>query len=185
MKIQELVPPLDLRRNNCLRLTTDVARFHITLEHVDQVINIFPTARRCSSNNHFVCHLVIKDGGGARAGYVVVDGNTFQSLRPGDFSFVKLSQTTLTHDEDDPAWDEATQSFAGEPGTPFTNKHFEPYKEDMEFDNKIFDSSICWCLYNVMMVEWKDGVGVRLGIGKIHIHAFDAVAAKSREILLG
>lgn len=182
---KDLVPPLDLRRNDCLRLTTEVARFRITLEHVDEIVDIYPNAPRCNGNDHFACHLIIKDSGGARAGCVVIDGNTFRSLKPGDFSFVKLSQTTLAHDENDPAWDEATQSFAGELGAPSINKHFEPYRNGMEFDNKVFDSSICWCLYNVMMVEWKDGVGIRLGIGKIHIHAFDAVAAEPREVLLG
>jgi hypothetical protein len=35
------------------------------------------------------------------------------------------------------------------------------------------------------MVEWHDGVAYRLGVGKIHIHAFDAASPVRKKILLG
>jgi hypothetical protein len=169
-----------------LTLKSSVAQFYISKDHVDDLFPIYPNSPACSVTDHFVCHLTILDGNRARAGCVVVDGNTIKNLKPGIFPFVKLSRTTLTHAEDDPSWDSEAQAFAGKPGDPTVNSDFEKGPNEMWFEGKVFDSSICWCLYNVMMVSWRDdGVGLRLGIGKMHVDAFDAAASNERQVNLG
>ena len=45
--------------------------------------------------------------------------------------------------------------------------------EDEPFDQGRYDCNINWCLYNVLMVEWKNGIAYRIGVGQVHIHAFD------------
>jgi len=173
--------------NGILTLTTSVAEFFISKQHVDDITPVYSHAIECTANTHQVCHLVITDSNGARAGCVVVDGNTANSLQPGMFSFVKLSRTTLTHDDNDPAWEVEAKAFAGVPGEPAINPDFEETSTgEMWFDDEVFDSSICWCLYNVMMVKWReDGVGLRIEIGKIHLHALDAAAGDERHVNLG
>lgn len=179
--------------SHILTLRTSVADLCVTKQHVADYDHYFNTPR-CTTTSHQVCHLLITDSHRVKAGLVVVDGNTASSLQPGTFSFVKLSRTTNLHDDDDSAWDAETGAFAGVPGQPAINPDFEPItnpdpnksSEELWFNSDAFDSSICWCLYNVMMVEWReDGVGLRLGIGKIHVHAFDAVAGDERSVDLG
>jgi hypothetical protein len=56
--------------------------------------------------------------------------------------------------------------------------------------DKIFDLGrhpwyICWCLYNVIVVEWGGNVAYRTGIGKIHIQAFDGACPERKQIVLG
>lgn len=45
--------------------------------------------------------------------------------------------------------------------------------EDEAFDQGRYDCNMNWCLYNVLMVEWKNGIAYRIGVGQVHIHAFD------------
>lgn len=74
-----------------------------------------------------------------------------------------------------------------EDGFPFEREYEDSEREyedkerlkDGEFlGHTIFDSDIYnwnkWPVYNVLMVAWReDGVAVRLGVGKIHVDAFD------------
>jgi hypothetical protein len=171
--------------NGILTLRTSVAELFVTKQHVAEDDHYF-SSPPCIADNHQVCHLLITNIQGVRAGCVVVDGNTAGSLEPGMFSFVKLSRTTITHGDDDSAWDPETEAFVGVPGEPAINPDFEESRQKVWFDSDVFDSSICWCLYNIMMVKWReDGVGLRLGIGKMHVHAFDAAAGDEKNVNLG
>ncbi|TID20078.1 HET-domain-containing protein [Venturia nashicola] len=168
-----------------LTLRTSVADFSVSMRHVADKDHHFNTPP-CTADNHRVCHLLITDSHGAKAGCVIIDGNTADSLAPGTFSFVKLSRTTNLHDEDDSAWDAEVEAFIGVPGEPAINPDFGRSRSELWFDQDVFDSSVCWCLYNVLMVRWReDGAGIRLGIGKIHTHAFDAAAGDEMSVSLG
>jgi len=140
---------------------------------------------KCETGVHEHCELLIFDSDGIRAGIVYVDGNAFQRLRPGVYDFIKLSQTTLAHADSDPAWDDSSRSYAGQPGGPPLNPRPPLDDEDELFDQTRYDLNICWCLYNVLMIEWQDGVAYRLGIGQVHIHAFDEASPTWRKVLLG
>jgi hypothetical protein len=181
-----------ITKERFLKFVGHVAEFNITLAHMKH--STLEHAGRCSGQDHVqhsACPLVIYDRDGAHCGYVAVDANTFLALQPGLYSFVRLSQTTLIHTEDDPAWDDSTQAFSRSPGLPGDGSKYDwvsfsgkPEKE-LYFDNQIFDPTIAWCLYNVMMVEWKGSVAYRLGIGAIHITAYDESSPVVREVLLG
>ena len=163
-----------------LHLIAEVATLKITEEHSTW-------SSTCTSDSHDVCNLVIFDSQGHRAGIAVVDGTTAQAIRkrPQGQSFIKLSQTALTSGRDDPSWDPVTESYIGVPGAPAINPQPNTGQDDELFDLQYYDANICWCLYNVLMVEWQDNVAYRLGIGLVHIHAFDAAEPVKNRLLLG
>lgn len=160
-------------------------KFYVPCTHAPT--NPISGRRFCGGGHHDICYLSIEDTDGNQAGTAVVDGNTVKSLALGKHRFVVLSQTTLYHDEDDPARDGETQSFAGTPGSPAINPQGRSPFGETWFDQSVYHPDICWCLYNVLMVEWEyDGpednrVARRIGIGKIHIHAFYAPSAGTFE----
>ena len=57
--------------------------------------------------------------------------------------------------------------------------------EDEPFDQGRYDCNINWCLYNVLMVEWKNDIACRNGVGQAHIHAFDTANPKRKNLQIG
>ena len=53
------------------------------------------------------------------------------------------------------------------------------------FDEQRFDSGKAWCLYNVMLVEVKEGVAYRLGVGTVHIDAWAQAKPEKKIVVLG
>lgn len=45
-------------------------------------------------------------------------------------------------------------------------------EDAFEFDEARFWIDSPWCVYNVMMIEVKEAISYRIGIGKVHIDAF-------------
>lgn len=173
--------PLNLE-SGYLNLRAEIAQLTVNSIHSLRKWSQSPT---CEEGIHEKCELSVFDSDGVPAGIVYVDGNTFRRLQPGRYNFVKLSQTTLAHADSDPAWDEETESYAGRPGGLPLNHRPPLDAEDEIFDQTRYDLNICWCLYNVLMVEWQDGVAYRIGIGQVHIHAFDAASPKWHKMMLG
>lgn len=64
-----------------------------------------------------------------------------------------------------------------------------PYSswEDAEyvFDKNHFDRETKWCIYNVMLVEWTDGMAYRVGVGRVHIDAFFEAKPRWKHVILG
>lgn len=172
--------PVDVE-NGQLHLRARITKLIVTSKHSGR----WCQSPKCNDGVHDKCELSIFDSDGIRAGVVTLDGTTFRKLVPGLHDFVCLSQATLSHADSDPAWDEETESYAGKPGGPPLNPRPPLDKEDEPFDQARYDANICWCFYNVMMVEWQDGVAYRLGIGQVHIHAFDKASPQTHRILLG
>jgi hypothetical protein len=171
-----------ISRMSHLGIKADTARLTVPREHA----NLWSADYRCAEDQHAVCQLTILDSKGHRAGIVVLDGNTAKSLPSGLHTFIKLSQTTLSSGRDDPAWFEETKSFAGKPGDDAINttRPLEFAEDEEIFDSKVYRVDICWCLYNVMLVETKGDVTYRIGIGQVHIHAFDAVVTERKLLRL-
>ncbi|KAF2396335.1 HET-domain-containing protein [Trichodelitschia bisporula] len=146
-----------------IRLSTTVGTLYVSREHVDRrtdpalSVSIYPNTSPCGST-HFAYHLVLESEG-KRCGRVVVDGATFGDLKAGEYDFVELSRTTLAHGEEDTAWDAHLEAYVGEPGAPA-------------------------CLVNVLMVQWEGNVAQRMGVGKVHVHAWERVK-QAREVVLG
>lgn len=100
--------------------------------------------------------------------------------------FIKISQTTLNEDDKDPAWDDHEARFSGRPGEKSTNPgNMDTSSASNWFDPAAYDSTICWCLYNILMIQYQGSGWIRVGIGKIHVHAFDEVATRGELIRLG
>ncbi|KAJ4301003.1 hypothetical protein N0V90_003092 [Kalmusia sp. IMI 367209] len=63
-------------------------------------------------------------------------------------------------------------------------KNFIPPNDDF-FDNRHFSDQVYWPAMNVLLLsEEKDGVVERMGVGKIHVDAFEPIA-RYEELLLG
>lgn len=133
--------------------------------------------------------LWIHDDNGARAGMVHLNGDwphIRELVSPGEmFGFIKLSQRTPLIMGQDPAWDEETKSYKGAPGAPAINQQERVDGEEMFDDETVYDTNICWCLYNVLLIKWVDGVAYRGGLGQVHVHAFDNARPEWRAIALG
>lgn len=130
------------------------------------------------------CGYFVVDEAGDHAGVILIDGNSVREFVHQEYRFVCLSQTTYTFGDSDPAWNEDTQTYSGEPGSTAINpqdvEEDDYYdggprerRNDDWFDSRKYEFNICWALYNVMMINDNNE---RLGIGKIHIHAFDKIA---------
>ena len=52
------------------------------------------------------------------------------------------------------------------------------------FDLRRYDKHKPWCIYNVMMVEWKGEVASRVGLGTVHIDAFYQAQPEERLVIL-
>jgi hypothetical protein len=58
-------------------------------------------------------------------------------------------------------------------------------KWDLGFDRQRFDAYKAFCLYELLLVEWIDGVAYRIGTGKAHIDAWAREDPKWKLITLG
>jgi hypothetical protein len=79
-----------------------------------------------------------------------------------------VSQTTLKEGNTDPAWTPTLSGYYGTPGSPSQNDGIDTRGAEALFDKDVYPANICWCLYNVLVLN----EGKRIGIGKIHIQAF-------------
>ena len=171
-----------------LKMIADVATFMVPGDHSPKGFYF----TKCDSGVHDVCYLSVMDKDGNRAGSVVVDGTTRMALKAGLYSFIKLSRTTLTHTEEDPAWDEESHSFLGQPGGDAINPDLADdnsfgrgtVKREW-FDPLIYNETMCWPMYNVLMIEWKGQIASRIGVGKIHVTPFDTVCSTAVRVSLG
>jgi hypothetical protein len=178
--IAELPWPSRLPTNPLLNCIADIATLNITGEHAELWY------QSCDDDEHDICHLQVFDHNGHRAGVVVMDGATFEhtAFSQHAFTFVKVSQTTLMA-RDDPAWDEESKSYAGRPGESARNPRDALDPSEEEFDQDVYDRNICWCMYNVLVVEFEEDVARRIAVGRVHVSAFDGACAERREFCLG
>jgi hypothetical protein len=161
--------PLDTKSGLHLHLLADIAIFKVV------------ERERCEFD------LDILDSEGFVVGHIRTDMGT-RGVCAARQSFLKVSQTTLSDNPwQDPAWDPQSESFKGKSGAAPCNPraYDESRFPKCEFDRNWYDWRICWCLYNVLMVEWRDGIAFRMGVGMIHIHAFDNASPEWRKIILG
>ena len=160
---------------------------------------------KCAEGTHILCPLSILDDQSHVAGTVLVDGSTATCLQPDRYEFIALSQRTVNRNSTDVSWDPTSLTFLRRPEDrqhPISNSESEesddeplnPEVVDAEtyalrrrfrdgFDSRIYDKDRYWCLYNVLLIQWCGDVAQRVGIGKVHVEAFDQVAKRKRIIL--
>lgn len=54
-----------------------------------------------------------------------------------------------------------------------------------EFDHDVYDSNICWCMYNVLVVNMEADVAYRIAAGRVYYSAFDDANPARRTVRLG
>ncbi|KAK4207980.1 HET-domain-containing protein [Rhypophila decipiens] len=123
--------------------------------------------------------------------YNDLDLSTVGVTLPAGVSFVKLSQTTLQqtyYQKDRPPPDILDQLTPGLGirDRPDDSREMGPNRVNRYFDYDYWDYSNIWCLYNVLAVVWDGDVAFRVGIGKIHVDAFDTnPSLRTNRIWLG
>lgn len=172
-----------------LRIVGRTAMFRLTEQHSPERHLYTTWKRNCKQGNHALCHLAILDDKGRWAGTVQVSGDVVPHLKERSHRFLALSRSTLYRVDEDPSWDEDSHTFRH--WTRQSVADLEPDFVDEEpnddfFDRKEFDSRVWWPAINVLLLSepGESGVVERIGIGKIHVTAFEAVCEED-EILLG
>ncbi|KAI5928313.1 heterokaryon incompatibility protein-domain-containing protein [Camillea tinctor] len=94
-----------------LQIEGKVAQFHLTGQHS----GVYNGDSPCHKGRHYDCHLAVLDEKGQVVGRVVVDSYTVPELQNRNHKFLGLSRSTLYRIDDDPSWNEKTNSF-----TPWT-----------------------------------------------------------------
>ncbi|KAI9763925.1 MAG: hypothetical protein M1839_006118 [Geoglossum umbratile] len=203
--------PLDPQTGH-LHLRTITAEFILTGEHTTKFYpsSTCRTGRHVVCNlavfdsNKQVAGTVYVDGGFTTSS-ICGEGELFE--------FVALSRTTLLSGDSDPAWDKKAKSFvmekvednvgneddgkedssddSSDDDDPRSTEEWNGlpprstrYKLAYEFDDRYYYYKKPWCLYNVLLIRWQDGVAYRLGVGRIHIDAFNSIA-ETKSIFLG
>jgi hypothetical protein len=177
----------------CLFLEADIAKFAV----VGRLFNITPAPREIGDYNmngpilggELGHPLAIFDAKAGTHCGVVYDDEELEADWPLLCSFVKLSQTILSdgrnrldfyHNED---WSKIRPG-PGKDRLANVKSQGAPKQDEFHsfFDYKKYDCDRKWPVYNVLMVNWQHGTGtgtrtgavaIRLGVGKIHVDAFD------------
>jgi len=103
---------------------------------------------------------------------------------------LQLSQTTLKEADDDPAWNPENASHSKAPGSLTDLILPSIAREEHIFDPTVYPPTMCWCLYNVLVITAskpndQSQVWYRCGIGQVHINAFDKITGSEQYIKLG
>lgn len=124
--------------------------------------------------------------------YNDIDLSTLGVTLPAKLSFVKLSQTTLqqayypgNNASPPDVLDQLTPGL-GIRDRPTDSREMGPNKVNRYFSYDHYDYANIWCLYNVLAVVWDGDVAFRVGIGKVHVDAFDSSPSlRTKRIWLG
>lgn len=147
-------------------------------------------SHKCTPGNHTVCPLPLRDPDGFIAGYVLVPGDIFATLSSeGHYEVVMISRAKNFSQKD--RGEGNPDLLVDSEATTLEKTHF-PNAPDINtsrngygFDEQRFDSNKPWCLYNIMVVQVKEGVAYRVGVGTIHIDAWAQAKPKKKTIVLG
>lgn len=193
--------------NTMLSISANVATFHLTEKHSHWVDELGIHKASCEQGVHKLCYLEILDNDNHMAGTIIVDGRLLPQLINKRHMFLALSRSTLYRTNEDPSWDSATKTFLHWSEQPpgvrqICNSQAEEHEgfardfyssasqnRDAEpnvsfFHNRYFSAEVWWPAINVLLIsENQDGIFERLGIGKIHVDAFQPVARKKRLLL--
>lgn len=147
-------------------------------------------SHKCTPGNHTVCPLPLRDPDGYIAGYILVPGDIFATLSSeGHYEIVMISRAKNFSQKD--RGEGNPDLLVDSEATTLEKTHF-PTAPDINtsrngygFDEQRFDSNKPWCLYNIMVVQVKEDVAYRVGVGTIHIDAWAQAKPKKKTIVLG
>ena len=145
-------------------------------------------------DEHVVCPLVIHDKDDFVAGYVLVPAELSTKMKEDDdyegrYELIRISPTKPN--EQTERGEEDPDLLVDEEAVTMEKTSF-PDRPDVEksthscaCDQRRFDVSKPWCLYNVMLVEWEAQVAYRMGLGTVHIDAWAQAKPREKIITLG
>lgn len=145
---------------------------------------------KCTPGNHTVCPLPLRDLDGYIAGYVLVPGDVSTKLNSESrYEVIAISRAKNFSQED--RGEGSPDDLVDSEATTLEKSHF-PEAPDINssrngygFDEQRFDSNKSWCLYNIMLVEVREGVSYRVGVGTMHIDAWAQAKPEKKIIVLG
>lgn len=147
-------------------------------------------SHKCTPENHTVCPLPLRDPDGYIAGYVLVPGDISTKLSSeAHYEVLMISRTRNFSQKD--RGEGNPDLLVDSEATTLEKQHFPdaPHintsRNGYGFDEQRFDSDKLWCLYNIMVVEMKEGVGYRIGVGKMHIDAWAQARPQKKIVVLG
>ncbi|KAL2049735.1 hypothetical protein ABVK25_009958 [Lepraria finkii] len=144
-------------------------------------------------DGHVVCPPIIPDKDDFVAGYVIVPAELSTKMKEDDdegrYELIRISRTKpreqTERGEEDPDLlvdeEAVTMEKTSFPDRPDVEKS----KHSCACDQRRFDVSKPWCLYNVMLVEWEAQVAYRMGLGTVHIDAWAQAKPREKIITLG
>ncbi|KAL8653527.1 MAG: hypothetical protein Q9226_003816 [Calogaya cf. arnoldii] len=173
--------------------TTDA--HNIDLDHYWPMSGL--ASERCSADNHQLCPLGLRSPEGYLGGYLKIPGEIFTRFLndsvngtwPLDvYEFVMISRAMAPQQEDrgetNPGLLVDAEAIDMEK-TSFVDRPVDHEYQGYGFDWQQYDARKPWCLYNIMLVEWKDGIAYRLGVGQMHIDAWAQAHPIKKIIELG
>ena len=145
---------------------------------------------KCTKDTHTVCPLPLRDAEGFIGGYFMVPGEVSATLNTeASYECVMISRSKTfqqkSRGEGNPDLlvdsEATTMEKAHFPDRP----NIDTATEGCGFDQQRYDAEKPWCVYNIMLVEWKGEVAYRLGVGRMHIDAWAQANPKRKQIVLG
>lgn len=145
---------------------------------------------KCTPENHTVCPLALRDPDQYIAGYVLVPGDVYTELSSDKhYEVVRISRAKNFSQKD--RGEGNPDLLIDSEATTLDKTHF-PNAPDINtsrngygFDEQRFDSDKSWCLYNIMLVELREDVAYRVGVGRIHIDAWAQAKPVKKTVVLG
>ena len=145
---------------------------------------------KCTPENHTVCPLPLRDPDGFIAGYVLVPGDVSTKMNAEThYEVIMISRAMIFSQAD--RGEGPPDLLVDSEATTLEKTHF-PDAPDVNtsrngygFDEQRFDSKKPWCLYNIMLIETREDVAYRLGVGTMHIDAWAQARPVKKTIVLG
>ncbi|KAI9734022.1 MAG: hypothetical protein M1834_002679 [Cirrosporium novae-zelandiae] len=144
----------------------------------------FDMISSCEKDNHILCPHNIFDADGFIAGTIYIPAHTVATLPSEPNEFVCLSRrrghyTESTFHKVYEPYKNYTSYPPPTDDTKNVSNHVAIYPNQQsveraydKYDHRRYNKNKPWPLYNVMMIERKDGVAYRVAIGIIHVTAF-------------
>ena len=190
-----LGPNLKSMTDHLLFEAETTANHNISLDHYWPMSGI--SSQNCTDENHTACPLGLFDFDGYQAGYVKVPGEVFLRFRddiangtfiPNEYEFVLISRGKISEQKD--RGEEDPELLVDSDAINMAKSHFPDRPSDTSrdgcgFNRQRYDATKPWCVYNIMLVEWIDGVAYRLGVGQMHIDSWAQAHPVKKTIELG
>ena len=145
---------------------------------------------KCTPENHTVCPLPLRDPDGFIAGYVLVPGDVSTKLSSeAHYEVIMISRTRIFSQKD--RGEGNPDLLVDSEATTLEKQHFPDAprinvsRNGYGFDEQRFDSGKLWCLYNIMVVEMREGVAYRIGVGAMHIDGWAQAKPEKKIFVLG